>query len=173
LSFSRLPLAVAFLTLVSRPRWALAVLLAAGVTDVLDGYLARRLGQATPTGAVIDGVLDKLFAAIVIGGLAVRGALTWLEAVLLATRELGELPLVIWWVIHEDGGRGRAEDPRANWSGKAATVCQFVAIASISFGGELSSAWLASTALAGAASAVFYWWRELHGTSARTEAGAR
>ncbi len=40
-----------------------------------------------------------------------------------------ELPLVAWWALHEDGRRARAEDPRANWVGKAATVCQFLAIA--------------------------------------------
>lgn len=107
LSFVRIPLAAAFVGLVHQPPWALGVLVLAGITDVLDGHLARRLGQATPTGAVVDGVLDKFFAAVVIGGLILHGQLPWAAAVLLATRELGELPLVAWWALHEDGRRAR------------------------------------------------------------------
>lgn len=172
LSFARIPLAAAFLWLAQRPSWALGVLLLAGITDVLDGHLARRLGQATPTGAVVDGVLDKVFAAVVIGGLIAQGRLPWLAAALLATRELGELPLVAWWALHEDGRRARAEDPRANWLGKIATVCQFLAIAAVLIQGKPSYFWLALTAIMGAASAVAYWRREL-GASARAEAKAR
>jgi cardiolipin synthase (CMP-forming) len=172
LSFARIPLAVAFVRIAEQPASALGVLLLAGLTDVLDGYLARRLGQATPTGAVVDGVLDKLFAAIVIGGLVLQGRLPWLAAGLLATRELGELPLVAWWAVHADGRRARAEDPRANWLGKAATVCQFVAIAVLLMRGEPSDFWLAATAVMGVASAVAYWRRELRASSARAEAKA-
>jgi phosphatidylglycerophosphate synthase len=139
---------------------------------VLDGHLARRLGQATPTGAVVDGVLDKLFAAVVIGGLIAQGRLPWLAAALLATRELGELPLVAWWALHEDGRRARAEDPRANWLGKAATVCQFLAVAALLIQGEPSYFWLALTAIMGAASAVAYWRRELRGYRASRSDGS-
>jgi cardiolipin synthase len=171
LSFARIPLAAAFVGLAHQPSQALGVLVIAGITDVLDGYLARRLGQATPTGAVVDGVLDKLFAAVVIGGLILQGRLPWLAAALLATREIGELPLVAWWAMHEDGRRARAADPRANWLGKAATVCQFLAIAALLIRGEPPYFWLALTAITGVASAVAYWRRELRAT-ARAEAKA-
>ena len=40
--------------------WALAVFVAAGLTDVLDGVIARRFGQKTSIGAVLDPVADKL-----------------------------------------------------------------------------------------------------------------
>jgi phosphatidylglycerophosphate synthase len=56
---------------------------------MLDGYFARRLNQATPTGAVVDGVLDKLFAAVVVGALLAQGQRSAFAALLLATRELG------------------------------------------------------------------------------------
>jgi phosphatidylglycerophosphate synthase len=171
LSFARIPLAAAFVVLDHRPSWALGILLLAAITDVLDGFVARRLGLATPTGAVVDGVLDKVFAAIVIGGLIAQGRLPWAAAGLLATRELGELPLVAWWALHEDGRRARAEDPRANWAGKAATVCQFVAIAALLVRGEPSYLWLVITAVMGAASAVAYWRRELR-AGVRAEAKA-
>ena len=40
--------------------WALAVFVAAGITDVLDGLIARRFGQKTSIGAVLDPLADKL-----------------------------------------------------------------------------------------------------------------
>ena len=48
--------------------WALSVFCAAVVTDVLDGVIARRFGQKTSIGTVLDPVADKLLmtASIVI-----------------------------------------------------------------------------------------------------------
>src|SRR5262245_44382154 len=40
--------------------WALATFVLAGITDVLDGIIARRLGQKTSIGAVLDPLADKL-----------------------------------------------------------------------------------------------------------------
>lgn len=40
--------------------WALATFLAAGITDVLDGIIARRFGQKTRIGAFLDPIADKL-----------------------------------------------------------------------------------------------------------------
>src|SRR6186713_3420699 len=39
---------------------------AAGITDSLDGYLARRLGQTSRLGAFLDPVADKLIVAVVL-----------------------------------------------------------------------------------------------------------
>jgi phosphatidylglycerophosphate synthase len=162
-SFLRLPLAVLFVYVVDRPNWALATLVAAAVTDVVDGYLARRLNQATATGAVVDGVFDKGFTAIVIATLIVTGPLTWQEALLLGTRELGELPLVIWWTLHHDRRQARAEDPRANWLGKLVTVLQFLSIACILQRSALEHAALVATGIAGVVAAAVYWRREADG----------
>lgn len=40
--------------------WALATFLAAGVTDLFDGLIARRTGQKTTLGAWLDPMADKL-----------------------------------------------------------------------------------------------------------------
>ena len=42
---------------------AVGILLVAGVTDFLHGYLARKFNQVTPLGAALDPITDKLFAA--------------------------------------------------------------------------------------------------------------
>lgn len=48
--------------------WALTTFVLAGITDVLDGIIARRLGQKTSIGAVLDPLADKLLmtAAVVL-----------------------------------------------------------------------------------------------------------
>src|SRR5262245_40941725 len=43
--------------------WALGTFVAAGMTDVLDGIIARRFGQKTSIGAVLDPLADKLLMA--------------------------------------------------------------------------------------------------------------
>ena len=65
-SLSRVPLAVAFPFVEESAAASLVVLSLAALTDVVDGYLARRLDMATPTGAVLDGITDKLFVATVV-----------------------------------------------------------------------------------------------------------
>src|SRR5262245_10010870 len=40
--------------------WALSTFVVAGITDVLDGIIARRFGQKTSIGAVLDPIADKL-----------------------------------------------------------------------------------------------------------------
>ncbi|MGH9899521.1 MAG: CDP-alcohol phosphatidyltransferase family protein, partial [Pyrinomonadaceae bacterium] len=40
--------------------WALAVFIVAGITDAFDGLLARRLGQESQLGTILDPIADKL-----------------------------------------------------------------------------------------------------------------
>ena len=42
------------------------VFILAAVTDILDGYLARKLEQISPLGAFLDPVADKLMVAVVL-----------------------------------------------------------------------------------------------------------
>jgi len=55
--------------------WALAVFLAAGLTDVLDGYLARKLGEVSALGAMLDLIADRLLTAVTLVALISAGAL--------------------------------------------------------------------------------------------------
>lgn len=58
------------LALLDRPRLVALGLLTAALTDVLDGWLARRLHQATAFGAAFDSLADKALTLSVIGWLA-------------------------------------------------------------------------------------------------------
>ena len=76
-----------FLWLVLGPQrdgWALAVLMVSGVTDWLDGWLARRLNQASVLGQLLDPLADRLYIIAVLVGLALRDIIpVWLAALLL------------------------------------------------------------------------------------------
>jgi len=71
--------------------WALAVFLAAGLTGILDGFLARRLGEASAFGAMLDLISDRLLTVVTLGALVVVGTLTgWgaVAALVLVLRDL-------------------------------------------------------------------------------------
>jgi cardiolipin synthase (CMP-forming) len=52
------------LVLFQEREWALAVFIIAGLTDLLDGVIARRGGQQTTLGAVLDPVADKVLLSL-------------------------------------------------------------------------------------------------------------
>ena len=59
------------------PRVALMIFLIAGITDYLDGYLARKWNQITAFGKLMDPLADKLMTLAVLCCLASTGYLAW------------------------------------------------------------------------------------------------
>jgi cardiolipin synthase len=171
LSLSRIPLAAAFPLLLERPAAALAVLVIAGATDLLDGWVARRYGLVTATGAALDGVTDKLFITTVAVTLVVSGRLPLEVVLLLSTREIGEAPLVAWFVLSPRARARRAEHPSANALGKIATTLQFVAVAFAIARATAFGPLVIATAAAGAVAAISYWIRAFDGLGTRGRDG--
>src|SRR3984885_6435999 len=73
-------------------RWvALAIFIAAGITDILDGYLARSLGQQSSFGRMLDPIADKLLVASCLLMLAaddtIKGWTIW-AAIVILCREI-------------------------------------------------------------------------------------
>jgi cardiolipin synthase len=73
---------------------ALIALVIAGITDFLDGFLARRLGQDSKVGRILDPVADRLYVLAVVVGLAVRHVIPVWLAVALPLRDVLLLGLV-------------------------------------------------------------------------------
>src|SRR3974377_2279203 len=73
-------------------RWvALALFIAAGVTDILDGYFARSLGQQSSFGRMLDPIADKLLVSSCLLMLAADGIIHgwWLwAAIVILCREI-------------------------------------------------------------------------------------
>lgn len=161
ISWARVPLAATFPFVVDQPQSALALLMAAGTSDVLDGWLARRTHHVTPMGAVIDPITDKLFVLTVVGTLIATNRLPLSSVLLLSTREIGEAPLVMWYAFSRRMRRARVETPMANWTGKAATTLQFATVALALVGSKLTKPLLYATAAAGVLAAGSYLARAL------------
>src|SRR5271156_3311609 len=73
-------------------RWtALAIFIAAGITDFLDGYLARAWSQQSSLGRMLDPIADKLLVAAVLMMLAadhtIEGPSLW-AAIVILCREI-------------------------------------------------------------------------------------
>lgn len=89
-----------FLWLVLGPEadgWALLVLAVSGFTDWLDGWLARRLGQVSRLGRLLDPAVDRLYILATLTGLTLRGIVpAWLTALLVARDVVlaGSLPVL-------------------------------------------------------------------------------
>lgn len=97
LSLLRLALIPVFLWLVLGARAdlaAVAVLAVSGITDWADGVIARRTGQMTHLGRLLDPLVDRLTIAATLIGLALRDLVPWWLVALLAARELLLLALV-------------------------------------------------------------------------------
>ncbi|MGA8994578.1 MAG: CDP-alcohol phosphatidyltransferase family protein [Nocardioidaceae bacterium] len=119
ISFIRLAGLPLFLWLILVPEadgWALAVLFVSGVSDYADGYLARRLDQASKVGEILDPVADRLYILSTVVGLAVRGIIPWWVAVILPARDA-----FLWCLVPFLRTRGYSSLP-VHFLGKAATA---------------------------------------------------
>lgn len=71
--------------------WALALFVAAGISDGLDGVLARTLKQQTLLGAYLDPIADKLLLSSLFLVLSFMHHIPWRFTVLVFTRDIGIL----------------------------------------------------------------------------------
>jgi len=67
---------------------ALGILVAAGISDGLDGLLARELNQKTPLGAYLDPIADKLLLSSSYVVLALKAKISWWLAILVLGRDV-------------------------------------------------------------------------------------
>jgi len=157
ISLARLPLALAFPWVASKPVLAIGLLAAAALSDILDGQVARRCHQVTATGAALDALMDKVFVLAVVLSLLLGGSLTVLEALLLGTRDIAELPLAIRVAR---GHRIHRVARSSNPFGKLATVLQFMTLVAILLGTPHRGFWVLATGACGVLAAASYWVRE-------------
>jgi cardiolipin synthase len=118
ISMVRLALVPVFLWLVLGPEadlLALLVLMFSGVTDYLDGWLARRLDQHSSVGEILDPVADRLYILAVVIGLGLREIIPWWIAIVLPLRDL-----LLWGLVPILRTRGYSSLP-VHFLGKAAT----------------------------------------------------
>jgi cardiolipin synthase len=99
ITFLRLGFLPLFLILMSydRYRWALLVLVVSGLSDGIDGLLARSLNQRSALGAYLDPIADKLLLSSSFLVLAFKKQLAWWLTILVLSRDV--LILIVAVVI--------------------------------------------------------------------------
>lgn len=103
-------------------KWALAVLLLAGLTDVLDGYIARKRNLVTELGSMLDPLADKLMMIAVVLTLVFSKMLSWEAAAAFFLRDAGMIAGSAYFHF-----RGKRTVP-ANSLGKLTTVLYYAAV---------------------------------------------
>ena len=110
------------------------VFAAAAITDTLDGYLARRLGQTTSLGAFLDPVADKLIVAVALVLIVGRDTrlVMVLAAVIIIGREIAVSALREW--MAELGHRTKVS---VSVLGKYKTIVQMVGVSMLLYRSDL------------------------------------
>jgi phosphatidylglycerophosphate synthase len=172
---SRLPLAGMVWLSPEKPKFILGITLVAGVTDLLDGWVARRTaGGPTPMGAWLDPVCDKVFVLSALGAAAVQRKPPVVIPLMIALREILQLPLaayyLIWATRHPSA---RPINWKAGAVGKITTGLQFLAIGGMLLRSRWTFLLAAQAGVAGSIAASYYFFRTLRELKQSTPAPRR
>lgn len=128
--------------------WAVAVLAVGGTTDWIDGYLARRLGQVSRLGELIDPLADRLYILATLVAFTAREVVPWQFTAALLAREL--LLLGSLAVLRRYG----YGPPPVHYVGKTATFVLLAAFPTLLLAAAVPSA----ATVAGALGWGLAWW---------------
>ncbi len=123
LSFFRIlliPVIVYLYVYLDSPEWTLLVITLSGITDVLDGLIARKFNMITDFGKAIDPVADKLTQTAILLCLVIRFPLMLLLLVFMVVKEGVALVLRIIIFKRTESVHG------AEWHGKVNTVLLYL-----------------------------------------------
>lgn len=91
---------VFWLLLADRPMAAFVVFVAAGISDAVDGWLAKRFGLQTELGAYLDPLADKLLIVSIYIALGVRGEIPlWLVLAVVSRDVLILAAVMLSWIM--------------------------------------------------------------------------
>ena len=143
LSLSRVVMAAAFLLTPGAAARA-ALVVAAGASDVLDGWVARRRHTASAFGAMLDPITDRVFALVAMSVFLFEGALTTGQFLLLLARDMATgmgflVARTIPWL--------RPVQFKARTPGKIVTGLQFLTLLAVVVAPAIVPALIAAVAL--------------------------
>jgi len=124
--------------------WALALFVLAGLSDALDGLLARVLKQKTALGQYLDPIADKLLLSTLFLVLAFEHRIPWYVTVLVFSRDLGIL--IVSALLY---ATNTLRDLRPSVWGKANTIVQVGTILVVLMAAVWPQTWLETARVAG------------------------
>jgi cardiolipin synthase len=123
---------------------ALAILVIAGITDALDGLLARWLQQRTRLGQYLDPIADKLLLSTMFLVLSATGHIPWRITILVFTRDVGILLVAAVLYITTS-----IKEYPPSIFGKANTVAQVLTVLLVLLDAISMHPWVTQAKLAG------------------------
>jgi len=154
ISLSRLLLAVLFPVVVDHDL-RLLILAAAGLTDYLDGWFARRQHSFSRMGALIDPFADRIFILVAVCTLLLEGRLTTLEYFVFIARDFATAAA---FVVARAVPALRGAVFIARFSGKLVTVLQLTGLVAIVVDARATSWAVAVVGVASVVSIADYTW---------------
>lgn len=152
ISLSRVLLALAFVVS-SDPRGRIVLIVVAGITDFMDGWLARHEKTESTAGALLDPLADRIFVLVAISTYLVEGQLTTGQYILFLTRDIAT---AVGFLVAKIIPTLRPAVFRARLLGKIVTVVQLVTLVAILILPELTDILIVTIAVISAASVVDY-----------------
>lgn len=157
---------------------AFLVFVVAGVSDAVDGYLAKRFGWATELGAYLDPLADKLLIVCIFVALGVRDELpSWLVIAVVSRDILIVIGIVLSWFL------GHPVEIKPLAMSKANTLAQIVLAATVladeAFLLKLEAlrlvlVWIVAALTVGSLAAYLSaWLRHMSGSESMAEHGTR
>ncbi len=131
LSLLRMIIAVIILAAYPDTSWVIMLIILAGATDILDGYLARRYQASSVVGGFIDGLSDKVLMLLLGVFFFFQKQVHWIFFVLFASRELYELACV--FIAYVTRPASLAISHQSFFFGKITTVLQYSIIIALVF----------------------------------------
>lgn len=129
ISLLRLPLA--FLFIIDNTSFRVGVLIATMFTDCLDGFLARRCGDISQVGIILDPMMDKLFVYIAIGVLFFKNYLMPWEMITMLSRDFSLCIFLAYLLVSK---KWKTFEVRSIRWGKLTTAAQFVVLILLTIG---------------------------------------
>src|SRR2546429_3531647 len=152
ISLSRVVLALAFV-LVSEP-WDRIVLIAvAGLTDFMDGGLARHGKNESTAGALLDPLADRIFVFVAISTYLIEGVVTTGQYFIFLTRDLAT---AAGFIVAKIIPTLRPAVFRARLLGKIVTIVQLITLVAVVLLPELTDILIAATGVVSPASIFDY-----------------
>ena len=152
LSLSRVAL-VPFFVLAATPAARVAIVGVAALTDLLDGWLARRRRSASRVGAIIDPIADRLFVLAALATLLAEGMLTAWQGALLLSRDVAT---TIGFFVARSAVRLRRVELRSRLPGKVVTTLQLATLLAVLLRPQLVSPLAVATGVVSAVAVADY-----------------
>lgn len=170
ITIARLFLVPLVIVMIVNARWeaAFIIFVVAGVSDAVDGFLARHCGMASELGAWLDPIADKALVVSIYITLAVVGAIPIWLVILVAARDIMIVSAVLLsWLLHRPVAMAPFAVSKLNTAAQIAFAA--LALGSRAFGIDLGPAGMvaelvvAMLTLASMAAYLAFWLRHMTG----------